>query len=185
MDGNTYPLPKPFFVMATQNPIELEGTFLLPEAQLDRFLLKIRLGYPEKAEEIAILERFQKQDPLRELEPVADPAEIVRMQEVRKSIRLSDPVREYIADLVRATRGHASLYLGASPRGALALMRAGQAYAALQGRDYVLPDDVKGLAVPVLAHRLILKEEELLRGETAERLVEKMVAQVPVPAPLD
>jgi len=185
VDGNTYPLPKPFFVMATQNPIELEGTFLLPEAQLDRFLLKIRLGYPEKAEEIAILERFQKQDPLRELEPVADPAEIVRMQEVRKSIRLSDPVREYIADLVRATRGHASLYLGASPRGALALMRAGQAYAALQGRDYVLPDDVKGLAVPVLAHRLILKEEELLRGETAEHLVEKMVAQVPVPAPME
>ncbi|MCL4489063.1 MAG: MoxR family ATPase [Chloroflexi bacterium] len=189
VDGKTYPLPSLFLVLATQNPIELEGTFPLPEAQLDRFLLRVRLGYPEKAEEIAIMERFQEQDPLRELEAVAHPDQIVELQQARKSIRLSPPVKEYIADIVRLTRCTPSLRLGASPRASLALMRSAQALAALRQRDYVLPDDVKYLAVPVIAHRLILQEEERMRGEargeTAEHFVEQILAQVPVPAPTD
>ena len=183
VDNKTYLLPHPFFVMATQNPIELEGTFPLPEAQLDRFLLKIRLGYPEKDEEIAILERFQEKDPLIELEPVANPGQIVELQHARKRIRISHPVREYITNIVRATRSNTSLSLGASPRGSLGLMRASQALAALRGREYVLPDDIKALAVPVLSHRLILKEEERLRGETPEHFLEEIIKQIPVPAP--
>jgi len=183
VDGKTYSLPHPFFVMATQNPIELEGTFPLPEAQLDRFLLRIRLGYPGQLEEIAILERFRENDPLRELQPVATPEQIAGLQEARKRIRVSQPVKEYITSIVSATRHCPALRLGASPRGSLSLMRAGQALAALRGRDYVLPDDIKSLAVPVLAHRLILKEEERLRGEIQEPLLEEIVRQIPVPAP--
>lgn len=183
VDGKTYPLPHPFFVMATQNPIELEGTFPLPEAQLDRFLLRISLGYPEQQEEIDILERFREKDPLRTLQSVATPEQIVELQEARKRIRVSLPVKEYITGIVNATRRSASLRLGASPRGSLSLMRASQALAALRGRDYVLPDDVKLLAVPVLAHRLILKEEERLRGEAQEHLLEEIVREIPVPAP--
>jgi MoxR-like ATPase len=183
VDGKTYPLPHPFFVMATQNPIELEGTFPLPEAQLDRFLLRIRLGYPEKDEEIAILKRFQESDPLPGLEAVANPDQIARLQEARKEIRISHPIREYITDIVRATRASAALRLGASPRGSLGLMRAGQALAALRERDYVLPDDIKALVVPVLAHRLILREEGRLRGETPEHFLLDVLNQIPVPAP--
>jgi MoxR-like ATPase len=185
VDGRTYPLPHPFFVMATQNPIELEGTFPLPEAQLDRFLLKLRLGYPEKEEEISMLERFREQDPLGSLEAVASPEQITDLQGARKKIRLSLPVREYIADIVRATRGNASLRFGASPRGSLGLMRSSQALAALEGRDFVLPDDVKHLAVPVLAHRLILTDEERLRGGTPENLLEEILEKTPVPAPTE
>jgi MoxR-like ATPase len=185
VDGETHPLPRPFFVMATQNPIELEGTFPLPEAQLDRFLLRVRLGYPAQAEEIAILARFQEQDPLRALEPVASPEAVAELQELRKKITVSAPIREYITSLVRATRTSPALRLGASPRGSLALMRTGQALAALRGRDFVLPDDVKCLAVPVLAHRLILREEERLRGETQERVLEEILRQVPIPAPVE
>jgi len=181
VDGATYPLPRPFFVMATQNPIELEGTFPLPEAQLDRFLLRVRLGYPAQAEEIAILARFQEQDPLRALEPVASPEEVAALQEVRKKITVSAPVREYITSLVRATRTSPALRLGASPRGSLALMRAGQALAGLRGRDFVLPDDVKFLAAPVLAHRLILKPEARLRGRTEPAVVKEILETVPVP----
>jgi MoxR-like ATPase len=183
VDGKTYRLPHPFFVMATQNPIELEGTFPLPEAQLDRFLLRTRLGYPGQKEEISILERFQEKDPLQELEPVATPEQIAGLQDARKQIRVSTPVKEYITGIVGATRDCPSLQLGASPRGSLSLMRAGQALAALRGRDYVLPDDIKSLAVPVLAHRLILKEEERLRGEIQESLLNEIVHQIPVPAP--
>ena len=185
VDGATHPLPRPFFVMATQNPIELEGTFPLPEAQLDRFLLRLRLGYPAQDEEIAILVRFQQQDPLRVLEPVASPGEVAELQETRSKITVSAPVREYITSLVRATRTSPALRLGSSPRGSLALMRAGQALAGLRGRDFVLPDDVKFLAVPVLAHRLILREEERLRGETQERVLEEILRQVPIPAPVE
>ncbi len=184
IDGKTYPLPHPFFVMATQNPIELEGTFTLPEAQLDRFILKIRLGYPDKGEEIAILERFQEGDPLMHLEAVAEPFQVAEFQKARKAIRISSPVREYITDVVIATRNHPSLQLGASPRGSLALMRTGQALAALRGQEYVLPDDIKSLVVPVLGHRLILKEEERMRGETPENCLERIVSQIPVPAPM-
>lgn len=187
VDSISYPLPDPFFVIATQNPIELEGTFPLPEAQLDRFLLRVRLGYPERADEIAIMDRFQEQDPLIDLEAVASPQQIVELQRGRKAIRVSAPVKEYIADLVRMTRSAPSLRLGASPRAALGLMRAGQALAALRQRDYVLPDDIKYLAAPVLAHRLILHEEERLRGENrgqaAEQFIAEIMAHVPVPAP--
>jgi MoxR-like ATPase len=185
VDGRTYPLPHPFFVLGTQNPIELEGTFPLPEAQLDRFLLRIRLGYPDRDEEIAILERFQEREPLRELGAVATPDLISLLQEARKKIRVSLPVREYITGIVRATRGRRSLRLGASPRGSLGLMRASQALAALRGREYVLPDDVKSLAVTVLSHRLILKEEERLEGETQEHVIEEIVSRMPVPAPAE
>jgi MoxR-like ATPase len=185
VDGQTYFLPRPFFVMATQNPIELEGTFPLPEAQLDRFLLKLRLGYPEKDEEIAMLERFRDQDPLVSLEAVGSPEQVTELQGARKQIRVSFPVREYIADIVRATRVNKSLRFGASPRGSLGLMRSGQALAALRGRDFVLPDDIKHLTVPVLAHRLILTDEERLRGATPEQLLEEILMQIPVPPPAD
>jgi len=185
VDGTTYPLPHPFFVMATQNPIELEGTFPLPEAQLDRFLLRVRVGYPDKDEEMAILERFQQGDPLLDLKAVAHPGQIAGLQQTRKGIHISHPVREYITNLVGATRSSTSFRLGASPRGSLGLMRAGQALAALRGREYVLPDDIKSLAVPVLAHRLILKEEKRLRGETPEHSLEEIIRQIPVPAPAE
>jgi MoxR-like ATPase len=189
VDGKTYALPHPFLVLATQNPIELEGTFPLPEAQLDRFLLRVRLGYPEKAEEIAIMDRFQEKDPLLDLEPVANPEQIVALQQARKGIHISPPIKEYIANIVRQTRTTPSLRLGASPRATLGLMRAGQALAALREREYVLPDDIKYLAVPVLAHRLILKEEDMLRGETrgeiAEHFLQEIISQIPVPAPTE
>jgi MoxR-like ATPase len=181
VDGQTLPLPRPFFVVATQNPIELEGTFPLPEAQLDRFLLRVRLGYPEREEEIAILQRFQEGQPLADLPVVASLEEVVALQDRRRAIRVSAPVREYIADLARATRRHDSLRFGASPRGSLGLMRAAQALAALRGRDYVLPDDVKLLAAPVLAHRLVLQEAARLRGERAERFLEEILDRTPVP----
>lgn len=182
VDGQTHQLPAPFFVMATQNPIELEGTFPLPEAQLDRFLLKTHLGYPDRQEEIRILERFQESDPLRQLDSVATPNDITKLQQARRSILVSKPVREYIADIVRATREHPAMRFGASPRGSLALMRGAQALAALRGRDYTLPDDVKYLARPVLAHRLILREEERLRGENTGRFIDELVERIPVPA---
>jgi MoxR-like ATPase len=185
VDGTTMPLPHPFFVMATQNPIELEGTFPLPEAQLDRFLLKVDLGYPGKKDEIAILERFQEADPSLELKAVTDPEQLTTLQHARKKIRVSPPVKEYIADIVRATRSHSALRLGASPRGSLGLMRTGQALAALRGRDYVLPDDIKQLVIPVIVHRLILKEEERLRGGTPEHILEEIIKHTPVPAPTD
>lgn len=182
VDGTTYPLPNPFFVMATQNPIELEGTFPLPEAQLDRFLLRVHLGYPDNREEINILDRFQEDDPLLGLSSVAAPEEISALQDARKKILVSHPVKEYIVSIVNATRESSALRLGASPRGSLGLMRAGQALAALRGRNYVLPDDIKYLVIPVLAHRLILKEEERLRGSTREYLLEEIMGRIPVPA---
>ena len=181
IDGKTYPLPIPFFVMATQNPIELEGTFPLPEAQLDRFLLKISLGYPSKAEEMTMLERFQKDDPLITLEPVVDPEQLFRLQQLRKEIRISTPIREYITDIVVATRHHEGLRFGSSPRGSLGLMRAGQGLAALKGRSYVLPDDVKELVLPVLGHRIILTEEAKLSGGSPGHILEEIISQIPVP----
>ncbi len=183
VDGTTYPLPMPFYVMATQNPIELEGTFPLPEAQLDRFLLRLNLGYPEQEEEISILERFQEGDPLADLKPLASPEQLVEMQEAREQVRVSKPIKDYITEIVRATRSSKALRFGASPRGSLGLMRAAQGLAAIRGREYILPDDVKYLAHPVLAHRLILKEEERLRGETPERFLQEIIEQIPVPAP--
>jgi MoxR-like ATPase len=181
VDGKTHRLPTPFIVMATQNPIELEGTFPLPEAQLDRFLLKTRIGYPDKKEEVRILKRFQESDPLPELKPVASPDDIAALQKIRSRIRVSQPLQEYITDIVHATRNDAAIQYGASPRASLALMRTGQALAALRGRDYVLPDDIKYLAKPVLTHRLILNEEERLKGKSADDLIETLINSLAVP----
>jgi MoxR-like ATPase len=182
VDGETHQLPNPFFVMATQNPIDLEGTFPLPEAQLDRFLLKCNLGYPDKQEEIEMLLRFQQADPLQKLISVVTIEDVSQMQRDRRNIIISDPVRQYIVDIVRATRDHSAVQFGASPRGSLGLMRAGQALAALRGRDYTLPDDIKSLAIPALAHRLILKEQNRLRGENAKQILEGIIDRIPVPA---
>jgi len=181
VDGKTHPLPAPFLVLATQNPIELEGTFALPEAQLDRFLLKTQLGYPDKNEEVRILERFQETDPFPLLEPVATPEDITELQKIRRSIRVSPPIREYIADIVHATRDDEAIQFGGSPRASLGLMRAGQALAALRGRNYVLPDDIKYLAHPVLTHRLILTENERLKGNSTDHFIERLIKRVPVP----
>jgi MoxR-like ATPase len=184
VDGNTLVLPKPFFVIATQNPIEMDGTFPLPEAQLDRFLMKIDLGYPSKEEELAILDRFQKEDPLDSLGAVTTPERIVELQARRREIRVSLPVREYIADLVAATRSHPQVRYGASPRGSLGLMKAAQSLALLRGRDYVILDDVKELAPPVLTHRIILRHEERAKGVRAREIVDALLAKVPVPSPI-
>jgi MoxR-like ATPase len=181
VDGETHLLPQPFFVMATQNPIELEGTFPLPEAQLDRFLVKTSLGYPDRQEEIQILERFQQADPLQEIHAVATPEDISRLQAERRGVTVSEAVRRYIADMVLATREHDAIQFGASPRGSLGLMRASQALAALRGRDFTLPDDVKDLAVPVLGHRIILAEQEKLRGTHPDRILKDIVEKLPVP----
>jgi MoxR-like ATPase len=181
VDGETYPLPAPFFVIATQNPIELEGTFPLPEAQLDRFLLKVHLGYPDREEEIAILDRFRNQDPLQKLGAVVQPAAFLEMQQARRQIRVSKPLRAYIADIVRSTRNHDALQYGASPRASIGLMRAAQALAALNDRAFVLPDDIKRLADAVLSHRLILKNEERLRGAETSQVINDIIARTPVP----
>jgi len=181
IDGQTMPLPSPFFVIATQNPIELEGTFPLPEAQLDRFLLKVHLGYPSRDEELHILERFQDVDPLVTLTPVVEPEDFIQLQQARRQIRVSDPVRAYIADIVRATRRHPALEYGASPRASLGLMRAAQALAGLDGRSYVLPDHVKKLARYVLSHRLIFTEAERMRGAETARTIEEIIDQTTVP----
>lgn len=184
VDGKTIDLPKPFFVIATQNPIEMDGTFPLPEAQLDRFLMKIDLGYPTKAEELAILERFREEDPLIGLQAVATPERLVELQRKRRKVTVSEPVREYIADLVGATRSHPQVRYGASPRGSLGLMKAAQALAAVRGRDYVIPDDVKELARPVLTHRLILHHEERAKGASAAAVMDELLSRVPLASPV-
>jgi MoxR-like ATPase len=183
VDGRTLELPRPFFVIATENPIEMDGTFPLPEAQLDRFLMKIDVGYPGREEELAILERFREDDPLDRLEAVSSPERVVALQRERRSIVVSPPVREYIADLVGSTRAHPKARFGASPRGSLGLMKAAQALAALRGRSFVLLDDVKALAVPVLAHRIILRHEERAKGASARAVVDEILAGLPVPSP--
>lgn len=181
MDGETRPLPRPFLVLATQNPIELEGTFPLPEAQLDRFLLKLNLGYPTVEEEDIILLRHGNADPLVEVQRVVGTEEIQTLSRAVAQVTVSDVVRQYLVALVRATRSSEELELGASPRGSLALYRASQAYAALNGRDFVLPDDVKRLAVPALAHRLVLQPEARLRGRSTATIVRNIMDRVPVP----
>ena len=181
LDGVTRELPAPFIVIATQNPIELEGTFPLPEAQLDRFLLQIQLGYPTLEEEEEILVRYQQQDPLVDLQPVADAAQVLDLQRRVRDVHLSDDVRSYILAVVRATREHESVDLGVSPRGSLALFRASQALAALRGRDFVLPDDVQTLAPPLLTHRIHISPQTRLRGRTPAQVVAEIAESVPVP----
>lgn len=181
VDGVTRHLPRPFLVLATQNPIELEGTFPLPEAQVDRFLLKIKLGYPAEEEEEEILLRFRTEDPLEMLEPVVSSGDLLEVIAQARRIRVEESVRRYIVSIPRATREHEFLELGASPRGTLFLYRTSQALAALRGRDYVIPDDVKHLAPYVLGHRLIVSPQTRLRGRSVEDILQEIVEEVPVP----
>jgi MoxR-like ATPase len=180
VDGVTYQMPEPFLVIATQNPIEYEGTFALPEAQLDRFMLRIQLGYPQPLEEIVILDEQKRVHPIDDLEEVVDTAELRGMQDGVREIYVDSSVSDYIVRLVNSTRTHPDVYLGASPRGSLALYRTGQAYAALSGRDYVIPDDVKALAVPALAHRLIIKTAATVRDVDAGLIVRELLESVPI-----
>ncbi len=181
VDGVTRPLPRPFMVIATQNPIELEGTFPLPEAQLDRFLLRLSLGYPAGDEEREILRRFRTADPLAELEPVATGEQIVALGVACRSVHVSEPMESYILAVVRATRDNPAVALGASPRGAMALYRTAQALAAVRGRSYVTPDDVQALILPTLAHRLMPSGQSRLRGKAVTDILKDVIAKVPVP----
>jgi MoxR-like ATPase len=181
IDGVTHILERPFFVMATQNPIEYEGTYPLPEAQLDRFLLKMKMGYPDIAEEMEVLNRAQKGSPIEELSPVISLEELRSLQLDIKEVFVDDTIKRYIVEIAHKTRLHSSVYLGASPRGSIALMKAAQAYAFMYGRDYVLPDDIQYLAPAVFAHRLILKSEAKFEGITAEEVVSRVIARVSVP----
>ncbi|HEY3111390.1 MAG TPA: MoxR family ATPase [Chloroflexota bacterium] len=181
VEGETRPLPRPFLVLATQNPIELEGTFPLPEAQLDRFLLRVALGYPAIEEERAILRRFRLASPLEELAPVVSAEELVEAQRACRAVHVAEPVEGYLLAIVRATRAHPGVELGASPRASLALYRAAQALAAIGGRGFVVPDDVKLLAPAVLTHRLIVASGSRLRGRDRESIVAAILDETPVP----
>jgi MoxR-like ATPase len=181
VDGITHLLPRPFMVLATQNPIEYEGTFPLPEAQLDRFMLRVRLGYPSKEDEIAVLDRQQFKHPLDELTQVVTRDELISAQDEIKNVFVSPEVKRYIVDLTNHTREHPDIYLGSSPRGSLSLYRCSQAYAALGGREFVLPDDIKKLADSCLGHRIILSPAARLRDVTAADILSDILSRVPVP----
>jgi MoxR-like ATPase len=175
IDGTTYAMPDPFLVIATQNPIEYEGTFALPEAQLDRFMLRIRLGYPNPLDEVLILDEQKRQHPLDELEVVCSVDELRAMQTAIRDIYVDPTLADYIVRLVGATRVHPDVYLGASPRGSIALYRAGQALAGLLGRDYVIPDDIKALAEPALAHRLIIKTSSTIHDVLSGNVIRELL----------
>ncbi len=181
VENETLPLPRPFLLIATENPIELEGTFPLPEAQLDRFFLKLRIGYPDEADEESILTRFSGTNPLDTLQPVGEISNFPALQAEVRAVHVDDELRLYITRLVRATRAHEAVALGASPRGALALYRASQAAAAMQGRTYVTPEDIKSLWSPILTHRVILSSDSRLRGRDIVAVLEEVVGQIPVP----
>ncbi|WP_376795583.1 AAA family ATPase [Thermogemmatispora sp.] len=181
VERETIVLPRPFMVLATQNPVELEGTFPLPEAQLDRFFMRLRLDYPSAEEERQILRRFRQRQPLSELQPVLNAEQLARFQQLVRAVEIEESVESYLIELVRATRRHEAVALGASPRGTLALYRAAQALAAIGGRPYVLPDDIKRLAIPVLAHRLIPTDQASLRGQSLETIVLSILESLPVP----
>jgi MoxR-like ATPase len=181
VERTTMPLPKPFLVIATQNPIELEGTFPLPEAQLDRFLLRVQIGYPSEEEEQAILHRFKQEEVLETLQPVITADQILELQSVIRQVNWQPEVERYLLAIVRATRGNPAVQLGVSPRGTLALYRACEALAALHGRDYVQPDDVKHLAPGVLAHRLLTASRSRMRGQQSTEIIKSIVENTPVP----
>ncbi|MGI6621611.1 MAG: AAA family ATPase [Acetivibrionales bacterium] len=181
VDGKTYKLPKPFMVIATQNPVEYMGTYPLPEAQLDRFLMKISIGYPTKAEEASILFRFQKNNPLHVLESVASLEELNELQMFVKNVRVDESLASYIVDLISATRRHEQVSLGCSPRASISLFRAAQASAAYDGRDYVIPEDIRDLAVPVLSHRLMLKQEAKIKRITNENIIHEIIKRQIIP----
>jgi MoxR-like ATPase len=182
VDGVTHALPAPFIVLATQNPVELKGTFPLPEAQVDRFLLALRMGYPDAGDEVLMLDRFRVDDPLAEVRPVVTPEQVAAARLAVRAVHVADDVARYVVALTRATRESPLVRLGASPRASLALQRAAQAWAALDGRDFVVPDDVQALAEPVLAHRLLLARDTALAGKTAGSVLRDLLAEVPVPA---
>jgi MoxR-like ATPase len=181
VDGVTYPMEQPFLVLATQNPIEYEGTFPLPEAQLDRFMLRISLGYPSTSDEITVLDRQQHSHPVTRIQQVVSAEELVQAQQRIKGVYIDDLVKEYIVRLVRATRKHPDIYLGASPRGSLALYKTGQARAAIMGRDYVIPDDVKALAMETLAHRLIISPSARIKNVDPLAVIQEILDSIPVP----
>ena len=183
VDGVTHPLASPFMVVATQNPVEMEGTYPLPEAQRDRFTARVSMGYPSPEAELAMLDRHGRSDPLDDLEPVTDAAAVVKLVDVVRGVHVAEAMREYVVALVGATRASRALRLGASPRATLQLLRAARASAALDGRDHVLPHDVQGLAVPVLAHRLLLSGEAQLGRTDPEDVVADLLERVPVPRP--
>jgi MoxR-like ATPase len=181
MDGVTRPLPRPFLVVATQNPIEYEGTFPLPEAQLDRFMLRIQLGYPSASNEIAMLDSQQFKHPIDELEQAVDTQALIDAQEAIKSVHVDDKIKSYIVELMMQTRKHPEVSLGASPRGSLVLYRTAQARAALAGRDFVTPDDVKALAPAGLAHRMIVSPSARIKDVTSHSVLSDILGSVPVP----
>lgn len=180
-DGVTRPLPRPFFVMATQNPIEFDGTYQLPEAQLDRFLFKLKMGYPSMREEIEMLSRQANQSPIANLAPVMDVSTLIELQDRVKEVYVDDTIKQYIVEIVNRTRKHDLIYLGSSPRGSVALMRASQALALIQGRDFCVPDDVQYLALYVLSHRIMLKPEARYEGKVAEDVIREIIEKVYVP----
>lgn len=181
VDGITYPLPVPFLVLATQNPIEYEGTFPLPEAQLDRFMMNISLGYPRLRDEVDILDRQQRRHPIESIGQIISAEELVELQMAIREVHVDTSVREYIVAIADATRHHANVYLGVSPRGSLALFRASQALAAIEGRDYVIPDDVKALARATLSHRIIVTPAARVRGVTPIAILDELLQETPVP----
>ncbi|GAB4332377.1 MAG: MoxR family ATPase [Candidatus Abyssubacteria bacterium] len=181
VDGVTRPMSRPFMVVATQNPVEHEGTFPLPEAQLDRFLMKMAVGYPSIEQEKVILEQQRERHPIHSLERVSSADELIAMQELIKKVYVHGTIRDYLLKVVHATRSHPDLALGASPRGSLNLFRTAQACAALEGRDFVIPDDIKMLAVPVLSHRLIVKPESRLKRRTPRNVIEQILQAIPAP----
>lgn len=181
VDGTTYPLPEPFFILATQNPVDFEGTFPLPEAQLDRFLLKLHLGYPDARDEVEMLSRMEEAFPLSRIRTVVLQEEFTALQKEVRTVHVDETIKQYIVGLTTATRHHPEVALGASPRASIALMRASQAQAFLQGRRYVIPDDIKELSVSVLAHRLMLSSSAMLGGRTAEAVIDAVVSAAPVP----
>lgn len=182
VDGITHLLPEPFLIMATQNPIEYEGTFPLPEAQLDRFLLRLKLGYTTLIDEIKILEEQQLNHPILNLGSVTNVEEIIKIQELVKQVFVSQAVKQYIVEIVRQTREHPDVFLGSSPRGSLGLFRASQVRAALQGREFVLPDDVKALAKSVLSHRIVISAAARMRDLNSDKILDEIIYSLPVPA---
>jgi MoxR-like ATPase len=182
IDGETYPLEKPFMVVATQNPLESQGTFPLPEAQLDRFLLKVHVGYPTKQEGMLVLKRFKENHPIEQIDPVASKQDILAVQHIYSQVHVSDDMYTYLMDLVEETRNHKHIALGVSPRGSQALLKAVQVHALLKGRDYLTPDDVKAMVKPVFAHRLILDHTMRVKENQAGALLDEILDQVTVPA---
>jgi MoxR-like ATPase len=180
VDGITHQLPRPFLVIATQNPIEFEGTFPLPEAQLDRFLMKLSIGYPSPKEEQMLVLNVRREHPINTLEPVVDAEDLLALQKIVWDVFVEESLQEYIINITNATRKHPDLILGSSPRGSIALFKTAQAFAAIQGRDHVLPDDIQALTAHVLTHRLILKPEAELRGRTASGILKDILEEVPL-----